>query len=72
MQDGAPTTERSEGVSYYNFMADLGVPYFHWGGTQATERLLSLCQMARKRNSWSSGADRDTAHAAPQENMVAR
>ncbi|MHC4578367.1 MAG: class I SAM-dependent methyltransferase, partial [Planctomycetota bacterium] len=32
---------------YYDFVAELGVPYFHWGGLPATERLAELCRIGR-------------------------
>ncbi len=31
--------------SYFNFMADLDVPFFHWGGSGATKRLLEMCEV---------------------------
>jgi len=38
MQDEATVDE-----DYYDLLARLGVPYFHWGGMRATDRLASLC-----------------------------
>ena len=32
-------------VGYYDFLAELGVPYFHWGGMKATDDLMSLCEI---------------------------
>jgi len=33
-----------EGTGYYDFMAQMGVPYFHFGGLRATDRLMELCE----------------------------
>jgi ubiquinone/menaquinone biosynthesis C-methylase UbiE len=30
-------------MGYYDFMARMGVPYFHFGGLRATDRLAELC-----------------------------
>jgi ubiquinone/menaquinone biosynthesis C-methylase UbiE len=30
-------------MGYYDFMAKMGVPYFHFGGLRATDRLAELC-----------------------------
>ena len=34
-----------EEVGYYDTLANMGVPYFHWGGTRATDDLMSLCEI---------------------------
>ena len=34
-----------EKLGYYDFMAHLGVPYFHVGGMRSTDELLSMCQI---------------------------
>jgi ubiquinone/menaquinone biosynthesis C-methylase UbiE len=33
------------GTDYYDFMAQMGVPYFHFGGLRATDRLMELCNV---------------------------
>ena len=38
-------TKEPNQPGYYDLMAQLGVPYFHWGGMRATEELLRLCQV---------------------------
>ncbi len=32
-------------MGYYDFMARMGVPYFHFGSLRATDRLAELCGM---------------------------
>lgn len=32
-------------AGYYDFMAEMGLPYFHFGGLRATDRLLELCRV---------------------------
>jgi len=39
-----------EGLSYYDFMAQMGVPYFHWGGLRSTDELLSMCGVDSMKN----------------------
>lgn len=39
-----------EEIGYYDFLADMGVPYFHWGGMEATKRLADLCGIGPERN----------------------
>ncbi len=39
--------EDLEELDYYDLLAELGAPYFHWGGTAATKRLVELCHIDR-------------------------
>ncbi len=34
-------------LGYYDLLAELGAPYFHWGGMAATNRLAELCNVDR-------------------------
>lgn len=43
MHDDSEDGEDEPG--WYDYMAQLGVPYFHWGGMRATDRLASLCEI---------------------------
>lgn len=38
--------EEIEELDYYDFTAYVGVPYFHWGGMEASMRLASLCHVS--------------------------
>jgi ubiquinone/menaquinone biosynthesis C-methylase UbiE len=39
--------EDLEELGYYDLLAELGAPYFHWGGIAATKRLVELCNVDR-------------------------
>lgn len=43
--DEVASRDEEDELGYYDFMAQLEVPYFHWGGMRATERLVSLCKI---------------------------
>ena len=49
MQNKPSKLEAEEKLGYYDFMAQMGVPYFHWGGIAATDRLLCLCKVNNKK-----------------------
>ncbi|MFX0108585.1 MAG: class I SAM-dependent methyltransferase, partial [Candidatus Hodarchaeota archaeon] len=39
------TREEIENLGYYDFMAYLGIAYFHWGGMAATDQLFQMCDV---------------------------
>lgn len=47
--DATPRLSKDEieELDYYDLMAYVGVPYFHWGGMDATETLATLCGVDR-------------------------
>ncbi len=45
MRDTALKSAETEKLGYYDFMAYLGVPYFHVGGMRSTDELLAMCQI---------------------------
>lgn len=45
MQGQSAGREENGELGWYDFMAQLGVPYFHWGGMRATDELASLCKI---------------------------
>lgn len=39
------SVKEAEALGYYDFMSFLGVPYYHFGGLNSTEKLAELCQI---------------------------